>query len=205
MKASVLACALLAAPAFAAQVETAEVLSAAPVYGTLNEPRQQCWNETVTTYEAAPRSYGGTLLGGIAGGLIGSTIGRGDGRAAAAAAGAAIGALAGDQADRNHAGTVAVPRQVQRCQTVDSYRQGITGYNVTYDYHGRRYTEFMSYDPGPRVQVQVGVVAGPSPQPAPAASQEPRRVPSQQITYVDPDGNVPVWAYKPYKRPRPAD
>jgi uncharacterized protein YcfJ len=204
MKASILACALLAAvPAFAAEVETAEVLAAVPVYGSVNEPRQQCWNETVTTYEAAPRSYGGTLLGGIAGGLIGSTIGKGDGRAAAAAAGAAIGALAGDQADRNNAGTVAVPRQVQRCQTVDHYRQGITGYDVTYDYRGRRYTEFLNYDPGPRVQVQVGV-AGAS-QPAPAASQGLRRVPSQQITYVDPDGNVPVWAYKPYKRPRPAD
>jgi uncharacterized protein YcfJ len=205
MKISILACALLAAAsAFAAEVETAEVLSAVPVYGTLNEPRQQCWNETVTSYEAAPRSYGGTLLGGVAGGLIGSTIGKGDGRVAAAAAGAAIGALAGNQADRNNAGTVAVPRQVQRCQTVDNYRQGITGYNVTYDYRGRSYTEFMTYDPGPRVQVRVGV-AGAAQAQAPAESQAPRRVPSQEITYVDPDGNVPVWAYKPYKRPRPAD
>jgi uncharacterized protein YcfJ len=102
MKASILLCALVAAaaPAFAAEYETAEVLGAVPVYGTYNEPRQQCWNETVTTYEAAPRSYGGTLLGGVAGGLIGSTIGKGDGRVAAAAAGAAIGALAGNQALR---------------------------------------------------------------------------------------------------------
>ena len=195
-----------AAPAFTADyTETAEVISAVPVYGSFNEPRQQCWTETVDTYQEAPRSYGGTLLGGVAGGLIGSTIGRGDGRVAAAAAGAAIGALVGNRADERHSRTTVVPQQVQRCQAVDNYRQGITGYNVTYNYHGRNFTEFMAYDPGPRVNIQVGVAgAGPQQQQANVASQaDYRRAPSQQITYVDPDGNVPVWAYKPYKRPRP--
>ncbi len=206
MKTSILLCTLLAAsPALAAQQETAEVLSAVPVYGSFNEPRQQCWSETVTTYEPAPRSYGGTILGGVAGGLIGSTNGSGDDRVAAAAAGAAIGALAGNHADTHNNGTVAVPQQVQRCQQVDNYRQGITGYNVTYNYNGRNYTEFMTYDPGPRVSVQVGVAGAGTQQSAGAAPQvDSRRVPSQQVTYVDPDGNVPVWAYKPYKRPRPA-
>jgi hypothetical protein len=139
--------------------------------------------------------------------LLGSTIGSGDGRVAAAAAGAAIGALAGNRADERNAGTVAVPQQVQRCQTVDNYRQGITGYNVTYNYQGRDYTEFMTHDPGPRVNIQIGV-AGAQGRQQPAGTAAPqadyRRAPSQQITYVDPDGNVPVWAYKPYKRPRPA-
>lgn len=190
---------------FAAQaVESAEVLSAVPVYGAIKEPRQQCWYETVTAYQDAPRSYGGTLLGGVAGGLLGSTVGSGDGRVAAAAAGAAIGALIGNNADRRNRDSIAVPQQVQRCQTVDNYRQGITGYNVTYRYGDREYTEFMSHDPGPRVNVAVGIVGG-SGTPASAAPRgEVRRVPSQEITYVDPDGNVPVWAYKPYKRPRPA-
>lgn len=193
--------------AFAAQaIESAEVLSAVPVYGAINEPRRQCWYETVTTYQDAPRSYGGTLLGGVAGGLLGSTVGSGDGRVAAAAAGAAIGALIGNDADRRNRDSIAVPQQVQRCQTVDNYRQGITGYNVTYRYGDREYTEFMSHDPGPRVNVAVGILGGSGTQaPAPGAPQgEVRRVPSQEITYVDPDGNVPVWAYKPYKRPRPA-
>ncbi len=206
MKISLPVCALLAAalPAVAAGYETAQVISAVPVYGSFNEPRQQCWMETVTTYEAAPRGYGGTILGGVAGGLIGSTIGSGDGRVAAAAAGAAIGAIAGNNADERNASTVPVPRQVQRCQTVDNYRQGISGYNVTYSYHGRNYTEFMNYDPGPRVNIQVGVAGASSPQaPVAAAPSDVRRAPSQEITYVDPDGKVPVWAYKPYKRPRP--
>ena len=210
MKTISLAAALVAATGVASaagQADTAEVIGVVPVYGSTNEPRQQCWYETVTTYQDAPRSYGGTLLGGIAGGLIGSTIGSGNGQVAAAAAGAAIGALAGNHADERNSGTVAVPRQVQRCQNVDNYRQGITGYNVTYNYQGREYTEFMTYDPGPRVNIQVGVAGAQAPQSrAGGGSQQaaPRRAPSQQITYVDPDGNVPVWAYKPYKRPRPA-
>jgi uncharacterized protein YcfJ len=181
------------------------VLAAVPVYGAMNEPRQQCWYETVTTYQDAPRSYGGTLLGGVAGGLLGSTIGSGDGRVAAAAAGAAIGALVGNSADERNRPGVAVPQQVQRCQTVDNYRQGITGYNVTYSYRGREYTEFMTYDPGPRVSLEVGVAGGSRQQSPHAASQgDIRRTPSQEITYVDPDGNVRVWPYKPYTRPRPA-
>lgn len=208
MKILAIAAALVAATGASAadNIDTADVISAVPVYGSTNEPRQQCWYETVTTYQEAPRSYGGTLLGGVAGGLLGSTIGSGDGRVAAAAAGAAIGALAGNRADERNAGTVAVPQQVQRCQTVDNYRQGITGYNVTYNYQGRDYTEFMTHDPGPRVNIQIGVAGAQGrQQPANAASHaDYRRAPSQQITYVDPDGNVPVWAYKPYKRPRPA-
>jgi uncharacterized protein YcfJ len=208
MRTSAIAAALLAASgscAAAGYVDTAEVLAAVPVYGSVNEPRQQCWNETVTTSRAAPRSYGGTLLGGVAGGLLGSTIGSGDGRVAAAAAGAAIGALVGNRADERNAQPEAVPQQVRRCQTVDNYRQGITGYDVTYSYQGREYTEFMTYDPGPRVNIEVGVAGAQNRAQAPGtAGAAVRRAPSQQITYVDPDGNVPVWAYKPYKRPRAA-
>lgn len=208
MKISAIAAVLVAAAGAASAADyagTAEVLSAVPVYGSMNEPRRQCWNETVTTYQDAPRSYGGTLLGGVAGGLLGSTIGSGDGRVAAAAAGAAIGALVGNRADQRNAQSIAVPQQVQRCQMVDDYRQGITGYDVTYSYQGREYTEFMAYDPGPRVSIQIGIAGAQGKQQAGVAPPaDIRRAPSQQITYVDPDGNVPVWAYKPYKRPRPA-
>lgn len=208
MKTIALATALVASTGVASaasQFDTAGVISVVPVYGSMNEPRKQCWYETVTTYQDAPRSYGGTLLGGVAGGLLGSTIGSGDGRVAAAAAGAAIGALAGNRVDERNSGSVAVPQQVQRCQNVDNFSQGITGYNVTYNYQGREYTEFMSHDPGPRVNIQIGVAGAQGTQSAARAAPQAdyRRAPSQEITYVDPDGNVPVWAYKPYKRPRP--
>lgn len=200
----------LAVPTFAADyADTAEVVNTVPVYGSINEPRQQCWTETVTTYQEAPRHYGGTLLGGITGGLIGSTIGDGNGRIAAAAVGAAIGALVGNRADERRNYSTAVPQQVQRCQNVDNYRQGITGYQVTYNYNGRNSTVILPYDPGPRVNVGISVAGAgnninmpPSGYTIPQA-QYVQLMPPQQITYVDANGQVPIWAIKPYKRPRP--
>ena len=198
-----------AMPAFAADItDTAEVISTVPVYGSINEPRQQCWTETVTTRQEAPRSYGRTVLGGITGGFIGSTIGDGNGQIAAAAAGAAIGALIGNNADERNTSSVAVPQQVQRCQLVDHYRQGITGYKVTYNYNGRNSATVLPYDPGQQVKVGIGVVGTGSGQEVklqPAAqSQYAQPLPAQQITYVDANGQVPIWAIKQYKRPRPA-
>lgn len=202
----------IAAPAFAADyTDTAEVISTVPIYGSVNEPRQQCWTETVTTYQDAPRSYGRTVLGGITGGLLGSTIGDGNGRIAASAVGAAIGALIGNNADERNASQVPVPQQVQRCQTVNNQKHGITGYQVTYNYNGRNATVVLPYDPGPRVNVGISVAgAGNSydvaPQPAHNMPQPDyaRPLSSQEITYVDANGQVPIWAIKPYKRPRPA-
>ena len=67
----------LAAPTFAADyMDSAPVISRVPVYQTVSEPQQQCWTESVTSYEER-RSPGGAILGGITGGLIGNTIGRG--------------------------------------------------------------------------------------------------------------------------------
>ena len=40
---------------------------------------------------------------------------------------------------------------------VDSYETRTTGYNVEYDYRGRTYTNFMSYDPGQRIRLRVNV------------------------------------------------
>ena len=198
----------LAAPVFAAEyTDKAEVINSVPIYGSINEPRQQCWTETVTTYQDAPRSYGRTVLGGVTGGLLGSTIGDGNGRIAASAVGAAIGALIGNNADERNISSVAVPQQVQRCQVVDNRRQGITGYRVTYNYNGRNSTVVMPYDPGPRVNIGISVAGtGNSYDVAPQSAQQSQYmqpVPSQQITYVDANGQVPIWAIKPYKRPRP--
>jgi len=53
----------LAAPAFAIDyVDSAPVVSSVPVYQAVNEPQQQCWTESVTSYEEH-RSPGGVILG----------------------------------------------------------------------------------------------------------------------------------------------
>ena len=134
----------------------ARVLSSVPTYETINEPRRECWTETVG-YET--RSYrdgsntGGAILGAIAGGLIGSTVGKGDGRVAAAAVGAATGAVVGDRWNGTH--YESVPQQVERCRTHNDYRQVVTGYDVRYRFQGREYITHLPYNPGKWLTLDV--------------------------------------------------
>ncbi|MDX8379376.1 MAG: glycine zipper 2TM domain-containing protein [Gallionella sp.] len=76
-------------------VDIARVVSSDPIYKRVNDPRRECWNESVQTAPRA-RSMGGAVVGGMAGGLLGSQVGRGQGNTAATAAGAIIGAMTGD-------------------------------------------------------------------------------------------------------------
>ena len=182
----------LAAPAFASDyMDSASVVASLPMYQTVNEPQQQCWTESITSYEEH-RSPGGVILGGLTGGLLGNTIGRGNGRVASTAVGAVIGALVGDQiANREH-NAVAVTRPVQRCQIVQNYRQVLTGYQVTYNYNGRNTTIVLPYDPGPRVPIEVGVTG--------IATQAPYAGPPvERVIYEH--RHAPVWAQRPYRRP----
>ena len=47
---------------------------------------------------------------------------------------------------------------VQRCRNVDAYEERTTGFDVTYEYHGRNYTELMRRDPGQRVRLHVSAL-----------------------------------------------
>jgi uncharacterized protein YcfJ len=133
----------------------ARVIHSQPIYQTINEPRTECWTETVG-YEG-PRhrneGSGGAVLGAIAGGLIGSTVGRGNGRVAAAAVGAATGAVVGDRMDARSEG----PRQIERCQTIDNPRRVVSGYDVRYRYQGHDYNTQLPYDPGRFLNLRVSV------------------------------------------------
>ncbi len=139
-------------------VTRAKVLASAPIYETVNEPRRECWSETVG-YET--RSYrsgnntGAAVLGAIAGGLLGSTVGKGDGKVAAAAVGAATGAVVGNRWNSGGTHYESRPQQVERCRTQDDYRQVITGYDVRYRFEGREYTTRLPYDPGPWLNLNV--------------------------------------------------
>ncbi|HZP94694.1 MAG TPA: glycine zipper 2TM domain-containing protein [Burkholderiales bacterium] len=138
----------------------ANVISVSPVTEMVNRPSQQCWTETrqTTHYSEPDRNYAGAILGGVAGGLLGATVGRGNGRIAAAAVGAGVGALTGDRIANQDARTpytTAAP--VQRCRQVDNFQPVTTGYLVTYEYNGQRYTARMPYNPGSQVRVNVAV------------------------------------------------
>ncbi|MHB1188168.1 glycine zipper 2TM domain-containing protein [Thiobacillus sp.] len=136
----------------------AQVLASTPVYETINEPRRECWTETVgyeTQNYREGNNAGGAILGAIAGGLIGSTVGKGDGRVAAAAVGAATGAVVGDRWNDGGTRYESRPQQVERCRTHDDYRQVINGYDVRYRFQGREYSTRLPYDPGKWLTLNV--------------------------------------------------
>lgn len=142
--------------------DRARVISVAPQFERVNQPRQECRTEYVreTYYEAPQRSLGGAVIGGVAGGLLGSTIGRGNGRVAAAAVGAGVGAIVGDRVDNNRQGygrERVATRPVESCVTVDRWSQVPAGYMVNYEYNGRQYSTITERDPGRYIPVQVGV------------------------------------------------
>ena len=149
-------------------VDTAKVISSTPIYERVSEPRQECWNETVSTSGAgsgaAPageRSIGGALVGGVVGGVVGNQVGQGTGKTVATAAGAVAGAIIGDRiANPATPQTAQTPqtRQEQHCRQVENFREVIRGYNVTYRYNGRDITTRLPYQPGDTVQVSIGVV-----------------------------------------------
>lgn len=135
----------------------AKVLASVPVYETINEPRSECWIETVgyETRSSARTGPGGAILGAIAGGLIGSTVGKGDGRVAAAAVGAATGAVVGDRMGQGGPRYESVPQQVERCRNYDNFRQVVTGYDVRYRFQDREYSTRLPYDPGKWLTLNV--------------------------------------------------
>jgi uncharacterized protein YcfJ len=91
--------------------------------------------------------------------LLGSTIGRGNGRVAAAAVGAGVGAITGDAvANQNSVGTTTTSQvPVQRCRQVDNLETVTTGYQVTYEFEGQRFSTRLPYNPGNQLRVNVSV------------------------------------------------
>lgn len=136
----------------------ARVVASTPVYESINEPRRECWTETVGHETRSYRdgnNTGGAVIGAIAGGLIGSTVGKGNGKVAAAAVGAATGAVVGDRWNDGGTRYESRPRQVEQCRVQDNYRQVISGYDVRYRYGDREYSTRLPYDPGKWLTLNV--------------------------------------------------
>ncbi|MGH8529861.1 MAG: glycine zipper 2TM domain-containing protein [Nevskiales bacterium] len=129
----------------------------------ISTPRQECWQEPVTTQRRHVEGPG-TTARTVVGALIGAGLGYGLGRrhrdgdyltAAGGLAGAAIGANSAARDTR----VVNETEYVNQCRTVHETRteERIDGYDVTYRYDGQTYTTRMPYDPGERIPVRVSV------------------------------------------------
>jgi len=168
---------LFATTLLGAQAQTfndnAHVRSAEPQYENVSVPRNECTNHWVDERggrggydrqtQQQDRNYGGAIVGGLAGGVIGHQIGGGAGKDAATALGVVLGAIAGDRMENNQQPRVqydsgpaeVTQHEVRRCRTVYDTQTRITGYKVTYDYHGQTYATFMRSNPGNSLPVRV--------------------------------------------------
>ena len=168
MKKILLLSALTLVTGFAAAQETGRVISSTPINEQIAVPRQVCSNQQVAV--ETPRSGAGALMGGIAGGAMGNAIGGGSGRAAATMLGIVGGALFGN--------SIEAPGQtqlqtVQNCSTQTFFENRNAGFNVVYEYAGRRYTTVLPNDPGTTIALQVTPMGNNNMPPVRAPVQQP--------------------------------
>lgn len=156
MKKQIIALTLLSClSSLAAAAEYGQVISSTAVTREVLTPQRTCRDEQVEVEQ--PHNAAGSVIGAVAGGILGSTVGRGAGNAAATAAGVIAGAVVGDQVANADKGTTT--RTVRRCSTRQVRSQQIIGYDVVYEYAGRRYTTRLANEPGERIPLQIGPAA----------------------------------------------
>ncbi|HSG88302.1 MAG TPA: hypothetical protein VLA56_03765 [Pseudomonadales bacterium] len=116
---------------------------------------------------------GAVLLGGAIGGLVGNQFGGGNGKKALTVVGAVLGASIAAEATRggsrghdyrrddrhDYRDTGWRDEPVRRCEVTYESRpvERISGYEVSYRYHGRRFTKVVDEHPGDRMRVRVDV------------------------------------------------
>lgn len=210
--------------------ERARVLQSVPVVQQVGVPQQVCGDEPV--YRGQQTSGAGAVIGAIIGGVAGNALGHGghygrggyyggSNRGATTAIGAVAGGLIGNQVEGTTGGTPAY-QTVRRCTNETVYENRTVGYDVTYEYAGRRYTTRMDHSPGQWMPVNVqpgnnyssapmgqsGAFVGPS---GTYSSAPAGMTVTESVTYESPAANVPIWVnvdappgyYPPQVAPRP--
>lgn len=137
--------------------DTARVVSVAPQYERVNQPRQECYTEYVNVQTQQRNSAGGGIVGGVVGGLLGSQVGGGSGKTAATAVGAITGAIVGDRLDNQGNVVTTTQQPVNQCRIVDNWQQRTNGYLVTYEYRGLTQSAVLPYDPGQNLRLRVSL------------------------------------------------
>ena len=132
-----------AAAGGASAAEVGRVISSRQVIETVGVPRRVCSTEPMLL-DVAPTG-GGALAGAAVGGLAGNAIGSGGGRALATMIGFLAGSIVGDQVE-----AAQPPRlfNVEHCSVQNFTENRTVGWDVEYEYAGRRYSARMPQDPG---------------------------------------------------------
>lgn len=159
----------------AAAQERARVFSTVPVMQQVGVPQQFCEDAQVHNGQ---RSNGtGAILGAVIGGVAGNALGRNQGyagprhgyghrghrhrsgydqgsnRGIATLVGAIAGGVIGNVIESSH--SEPSYEAVRRCTNETVYEDRTIGYDVTYEYAGRRYTTRMDYNPGAWMNMDV--------------------------------------------------
>jgi uncharacterized protein YcfJ len=136
----------------------AQVLKVTPLTRTIQTPRQECHDETVTHQAPVKDQHQimGTVAGAVIGGVLGHQIGGGTGRDIATVAGAAGGGYAGNRVQKNLQDKDTYTTTDQKCNTVYDKSQKRTGYEVRYRLGDQESSVKMDHDPGDRIPVRKG-------------------------------------------------
>ena len=190
--------------------ERGRVLQSVPVVQQVGIPQQVCGDEPV--YRGQQTSGAGAVIGALVGGVAGNALGTGghygrhgqyygSNRGATTAIGAIAGGLIGNQVEGTTGGTPAY-QTVRRCTNETVYENRTVGYDVTYEYAGRRYTTRLDHDPGPWMPIRVQPEGRYSSNPGAAAqfvgpsgtyqSAPAGGVVTESITYSSPQPAIPV-------------
>ncbi len=139
----------------------AKVSHVEPIYETVSHrvPDEHCWTETRYRANDSQRSYTSPLIGGLLGGALGNEIGHSKrNKQVGTAVGALLGASIGHDV-YNHKNQRRQPYQEKICEVQyrTQHEEKLVGYNVDYQYQGRRYETRLDHDPGKRLKVAVNV------------------------------------------------
>ena len=135
----------------------ARVLSAEPIYETVRytEPERECYQRDVPVRR---QSNAAVVVGSIIGGAIGHELGHHkSNKQVGAVVGAVLGGAIASDIQRNRETVTYRTENVCHVSEQTYYREVITGYNVTYKYHGRIYHTVTEEDPGKRIPIEVNV------------------------------------------------
>ncbi len=144
-------------------IDYAKVTHVAPIYETVSirEPHKECHLEERVVHRKSHRSATPKIIGALIGGAIGNELGHNkSNKRVGAVAGAILGgSIASDLNRKTHHKHHTTTERVCHVSHNMRYKKQVTGYDVSYQYRGRRYSRVMDTHTGERIRVAVDVSA----------------------------------------------